>query len=217
VENNLYLETDLHRPVMISDRTAIRWIRYLEMDYLRYSNGLYIDGHERLDVVEHGEAFLKRMLEYANNFFQSEGDDMKIEMAPVLQSNQRPLVWLTNDESCFSSHDGKATIRMDANDRPLRPKGQGRSIVVSEFLCECHGPMKLNEAQRAEYLDVAFETCAIIQPGKHEGYWITANLIEQVKTKAMPIFMILHPEADAICLFDNSQNHRALPPDVGRR
>jgi hypothetical protein len=80
------------------------------MDYVRYSNGLYIDGHERRDVVEYPEAFLKRMLEYANYFFQDDGDDMNIEMAPVLESSQRPLVWLTHNESCFSSHDGKATI-----------------------------------------------------------------------------------------------------------
>jgi prepilin-type processing-associated H-X9-DG protein len=76
---------------MISDRTAIRWICYLGMDYLRYSNILYIDGHEHRDVVEYFEAFLKRMLEYANYFFQYEGDDMNIEMAPVLESSQRPL------------------------------------------------------------------------------------------------------------------------------
>jgi hypothetical protein len=100
---------------------------------LRYSNGLYIDGHERRDVVEYFEAFLKRMLEYANYFFQYEGDDMNIEMAPVLESSQRPLVWLTHDEYCFSPDDGKATIWMDGNDRPLRSKGQGRSIMVSEF------------------------------------------------------------------------------------
>jgi hypothetical protein len=152
--------------------------------------------------VEYFGAFLKRTLEYANYFFQYEGDDMNIEMA--------------HEESCFSPHDGKATIWMDANDRPLRPKGQGRSIMVSEFICECHGPMKLNEAQRAEHPDVAFETCTIIQPGKHEGYWITANLIEKVKAKAMPIFKILHPETDAVCLFDNSQNHSVLPPDALR-
>jgi hypothetical protein len=41
-------------------------------------------------------------------------------------------------------------------------------------------------------------------------------LIELVKTKAMPIFKIMNPEADAICLFDNSQNHRSLPPDALR-
>jgi hypothetical protein len=133
VKTNLHLETDFPRPVMISDRTVIRWIHYLGMDYL---NGLYIDGHERRDVVEYPEAFLKRMLEYANYFFQHKGDDMNIEMAPVLESSQRLLVLVTHDKSCFSSHDGKATIWMDANDWPLRPKGQGRSIMVSEFLCE---------------------------------------------------------------------------------
>lgn len=51
-------------------------------------------------------------------------------------------------------------------------------------------------------------------PGKgHDGYWTAANLIDQVKNKAMPIFKVLHPNSDALFLFDNSQNHRCLPPD----
>ena len=142
---------------------------------------------------------------------------MNTVISPTLQSGKRPRVLVTHDKSCFSSHDGKTTIWMDVNDRPLRPKGQGRSIMVSEFLCECHGPMKLNEAQRAQHLEIPSETCTIILPGKQlDGYWTTANLIDQVRTKAMPIFQILHPGCDGLFLFDNSQNHRSLPPDALR-
>ena len=32
-------------------------------------------------------------------------------------------------------------IWMDEDRNVLRPKGSGRSIMVSEFLCECHGLM----------------------------------------------------------------------------
>jgi hypothetical protein len=75
--------------------------------------------------------------------------------------------------------------------------------MVSKFLYECHGPMKLNEAQRAEHPGVPFETCIIILPGKQQnGYWTTAHLIDQVRTKAMPIFKILHPISDALFLID---------------
>ena len=138
---------------------------------------------------------------------------MNTVTTPFLQLGQRPRILVTHDESCFSLHDGKPTIWMD-NNRPLRPKGQGRSIMVSEFVCECHGPMKLNEELRGRHPDVPVATCTIITPGKQQdGYWTTADLIAEVKNKAMPIFKILHPETDALFMFDNSQNHRCLPPD----
>jgi hypothetical protein len=77
--------------------------------------------------VEYRETFLKGMLEHADYFFQYEGDDMNIETAPVLKSSHRPRVLVTHDESCFSSYDGTATIWMDANDQPLRPKQRCRN------------------------------------------------------------------------------------------
>jgi hypothetical protein len=217
VNDKLHLVADLPRQLSISESTAIRWMHHLGMDYIRYSKGLYIDGHERPDVIAYRDAFLERMAEHSEYFFRYEGEDMDTVISPDLQSGQRPRVLVTHDESCFSSHDGKSTIWMDVNDRPLRPKGQGRSIMVSEFLCECHGAMKLNNEQRAQYPDTPFETCTIILPGKQQdGYWTTANLIQQVRTKAMPIFKILHPGCDGLFLFDNSQNHRSLPPDALR-
>lgn len=217
VNDKLHLETGLPNPVLICERTAIRWLHHLGMDYLKYAKGLYIDGHERPDVIQYRDAFLQRMAEHEKFFFRYCGDDMNTITAPILQPDQRPRILVTHDESCFSSHDGKATIWLDANDRPLRPKGQGRSIMVSEFICECHGPMKLNDHLRILHPDIPSETCSIILPGKNQdGYWTTAHQIDQVKNKAMPIFKVLHPEADALFLFDNSQNHRCLPPDALR-
>lgn len=217
VTNQLHLKVDLPRPVSISERTAIRWIHYLGMNYLTYSKGLYVDGHERPDVVEYRNAFLQRMSEHSKYFFQYDGENMTDVTPPSIQSDQRPRIMVTHDESCFSSHDGKTTIWMDINDRPLRPKGQGRSIMVSEFLCECHGPLKLSQSQMEDYTGIPSETCEIIIPGKEQdGYWTTCDLINQVKTKLMPIFKILHPGCDALVMFDNSQNHRSLPPDALR-
>lgn len=217
VKDKLHVEAQLPNPISICERTAIRWLHHLGMDYLKYAKGLYIDGHERPDVVLYRDAFLQRMAEHEKFFFRYSGDDMSIISAPILQTGQRPRILVTHDESCFSSHDGKDTIWMDVNDRPLRPKGQGRSIMVSEFLCECHGPMKLDESLRSAHADIPSQTCTIILPGKQQdGYWTTAHLIDQVKNKAMPIFKVLHPEADALFLFDNSQNHRCLPPDALR-
>ena len=217
VNNNLHIEANLPRPVAITNRTAMRWLHSIGMSYMKYTKGLYIDGHERPDVVSYRDAFLERMSNYEKFFFKYEGEDMATVINPDLHPGERPLILVTHDESCFSSHDGKTTIWMDESNRPLRPKGQGRSIMVSEFLCECHGAMKLNQEQRERFPEFPFETRTIIVPGKNQdGYWTAENLVDQVKKKAMPIFKTLHPDADALFLFDNSQNHRCLPPDALR-
>ena len=80
--------------------------------------------------------FRQRMAEHEKFFFQYSGDDMNTVTTPFSQLGQRPRILVTHDESCFSSHDGKPTIWMDNNDRPLRPKGQGRSIMMSKLVCE---------------------------------------------------------------------------------
>ena len=71
---------------------------------------------------------------------------------------------------------------------PLRKKGNGRSIMVSEFLMEECGRLKLNSQQRQQNPSIPEEARAYLQSEKdREGYWTSEHLIEQVKTKAIPI------------------------------
>ena len=219
VNENLHQECSLNLPAAlnITERTATRWLHAIKYNYSRLQQGTYVDGHERDDVVRYRKAFLERMTDYQSRMVKYSGDDMNEEEQPDLLPSQRRLILVTHDESCFSSHDGRSTIWFDEDNRPLRPKGDGRSIMVSEFICECHGPMQLSPEQRQQWPDAPYSSKSIIKPGKNaEGYWTNEDLIDQVKRKALPIFKILHPDCDALFLFDNSQNHRALPPDALR-
>ena len=61
------------------------------------------------------------------------------------------------------------------------------------------------------------ESLVILKPGKNaDGYWKNADLVEQLSKKVIPIFEILHPHAIGLFIFDNFQNHHALPPDALR-
>ena len=71
VKDILHLETDLANSVLISERTAIRWLHHLGMDYLKYCKGLYIDGHERPDIVEYRDAFLNGWLSIKSSSFST--------------------------------------------------------------------------------------------------------------------------------------------------
>ena len=55
---------------------------------------------------------------------------------------------------------------MDGDNLPLRPNDEGRSIMVSDFLCECHGPLKLSSEQQRKTPNIEPESVMIIKLGR---------------------------------------------------
>ena len=54
-----------------------------------------------------------------------------------------------------------------------------------------------------------------MEPGKGcEGHWTAENVLEQIKTKAIPIFEILYPNCIDVFAFDNSSNHIIFVKDA---
>jgi len=189
-----------------------QFVRFLNFPRIACA-GIYIDGHERPDVQEARREFLNAIAEVEHRFYKYDGEDMK-QIPPA--AGVKPLVYVVHDESIFTAHDGKSTVWREKGSVFLRPKGEGRSLMVSEFLCECHGPMKLTDEQRRAHPAIEHsETLVIIAPGKNaDGYWRNEDLLQQVSQRLMPIFRVLHPDADALVVFDNSSNHRAFAPDA---
>jgi hypothetical protein len=111
-----------------------------------------------------------------------DGEFMQNIHLPTLGQGERPLILITHDESCFSSNDGQNFIWLDENNKPIRPKGSGRSIMVSAFLCECHVVLKLDENSKNLFPDIPVDSTVIIKPGEnHDGYWRNSDLISQLK------------------------------------
>ena len=54
----------LNEKKRISEKTATRWLRALGWILSEHKKGIYIDGHERVDVVEYRKKFLDEMKEY---------------------------------------------------------------------------------------------------------------------------------------------------------
>ena len=50
-----------HFPRSISLRTAVRWLHHLGFKPVSHKKGVYIDGHEREDVVRHRKSLLKTL------------------------------------------------------------------------------------------------------------------------------------------------------------
>jgi hypothetical protein len=215
IKAELHKKLNLTNAIQVSERTSVRWLHELGMSYSDYKPGAYCDGHEREDVVQYRNLFLERMQVYEKRMPNYVGDNMETVILPDLSATERNLILVTHDESCFSSYDGRTTIWMDQDRKVLRPKGDGRSIMVSAFLCECHGLLQLPPELAKEHPNVPSEAFVIIQPGKNnDGYWKNSDLVNQVESRVIPIFKILHPQSDALLMFDNSQNHHALPPNA---
>ena len=91
-----------------------------------------------------------------------------------------------------------------SEDHPdIHQKGNGRSIMVSDFICPYHGRLCLDNVPIS----------VIIEPGKNnDGYLqATDDILKQLllEEKAIPAFDQMHPEARGLFVFDHSTNHGA--------
>jgi hypothetical protein len=74
------------RKKKISLRTAQRWLHAMGWRYGRKKNGMYIDGHEREDVVEYRREFIGRWKIYEKRMYLYNNDgnvDNKLSGFPV--------------------------------------------------------------------------------------------------------------------------------------
>ncbi|CAB4481750.1 unnamed protein product [Rhizophagus irregularis] len=186
------------------------WLQHNRLPVSR----IYYDGHERPDVVEYRKSFLDEIYSYEKYMAKYEGETME-QIPPILESDDKEVILVTHDECIFYSNDGKRGVWAKSGELPLRKKGNGRLIMVSEFLLEECGRLKLNIQQHQENPFIPEEVRVYLQPGKdREGYWTSEHLINQIKTKAIPIFETLFPNCIALFAFDNSSNHAAFNPDA---
>jgi hypothetical protein len=122
----------------ISKRTATRWLQKLDWRYQKTRNGMYIDGHEREDVVAYRCAFVERWKTFEKRFHQWDNDGRELPRPngfPLPDNGPFRLVLITHDESTFYQNDRRKIAWAQTTSRPVpQPKGDGQSIMVSDFL-----------------------------------------------------------------------------------
>ncbi|GES72956.1 hypothetical protein RCL_jg15606.t1 [Rhizophagus clarus] len=197
----------------ISKKTATRWLKKMGFIFSRYAKGIYVDRHEREDVVAYRKEFLEVMDRYQKLMPKFIGEKCEIQVNPELKNGERLHILVTHDETTFQSNDGQKSGWRPKNEQPLRKKRQGRSIHVSDFLTDTIGRLKLS----SDVVDdgIPHEARVIINPGKNfDGWWNIDQLIDQIKTRAIPIFEKTHPGMVAVFAFDNSSSHAKLADDT---
>ncbi|KAH8987499.1 hypothetical protein EDB86DRAFT_3082231 [Lactarius hatsudake] len=175
----------------ISESTARRWLLKLNWCFGPTQNGMYLDGHERPDVVAYREAFVGRWKEYEKCFHLWDNDGNLLPLPngfPVSHvpgaSGQFRLILVTHDESTFFQNDLRKTHWTHGSHKPTpRQKGDGQSIMVSDFLtsewgCLCDDPDDSGlDGERPKEARIFFKAGL-----NRDGYFSADNLLEQVVT-----------------------------------
>jgi hypothetical protein len=122
----------------VSQTTARRWLHVLEYRWGREPTGMYIDGHERPDVVEYRQKkFLRAWKEFELRMESFAAFEIT-HMDPIIR---RIVAWF-HDESTFHENDRRMLvwILISASRAPVK-KGEGRSLMVSDVVSAEHGWM----------------------------------------------------------------------------
>jgi hypothetical protein len=215
VETILLPRNGIFKQKTISLSTARRWLNILGFFYQKHRKGLYFDGHERADVIEYREKYLARMVEYESRMTKYEGEDMMTNVKPILGPGEKEIILVTHDECIFYSNDGKRGVWAPDGELPLRSKSNGRALMISDFITEACGRLRLTAEEIEANPHIPEEARCILKPGKNaEGYWTVEKLLEQIEYRVLPIFEAKFPNAIALFAFDNSTNHAAFRPDA---
>lgn len=202
--NDELLPSILGESARVTLRTAARWMNTLGYKYGLWQKGVYIDGHERADVVEYRTKFLQRMKERMPSMATWSGDMM--ELKSKIEEGKDEIVWVSHDESIFYTNDD-GSYGWGNEERPdLHKKGKGKCIMVSDFICPCHGRITYQGKPVAQ----------VFEPGVNfDGWWEAKDILRQLEEKAIKGFEEMHgPTAQALFIFDNSTNHCAFAEDA---
>ena len=130
------------------------------------------------------------------------------------------LVLIFHDESSFHANEGQSLMWAEEGRVPIRPKNQGRGLMVSDFVTEFDGLLQLSmdEYRRAAQTDPSIRMCAreIIKFGSgSEGYWTNARFLQQME-RAVKIGDIKYPsdKFSKVWIFDQSSGHCAFSEDA---
>jgi hypothetical protein len=172
IESEIFPKIGIEEEKTISERTANIWLKELGWTYQRQHKDIYYDGHERDDVVKYRKIFLTQMEEFERLMPRPDENDIMVIIEPSLNPGDKRYILVTHDESIFYSNDGKKTFWGPKGHMPLRKKGAGLSIHVSDFLTEIDGRLRFENE----------EACVIMKPGvNRDGWWTSELLVKQVR------------------------------------
>ncbi|CAG8592250.1 19196_t:CDS:2 [Cetraspora pellucida] len=198
----------------ILKRTCRNYMYLWGFKYDERRKSIFFDGHEKPDVVAYRNEWLKRMFVYKKNIKDFVSESLEFVLELQLNLGKKEYVQITHDECYFYANDGRRRIWIQKGKNILRLKHLGHFIMVSAFLCSCHGLLRLTDQQLYENLYIKNKETFVIHSVQVDGYWKAEHMLEQLVSKVIPVFEILHPGCIGMFCFDQSTNHNAMAEDA---
>jgi hypothetical protein len=219
----------IQRKTPLCTRTARRWMIKLGWRLTTLKKGVYVDGHERSDVIAYRkEVFLPAMAKWERRMARYEGEELR-RVEPDLLPEEKKIIAQFHDETGFHVNDFKTSlwsvlliialfiddshlVRLKIGQIMLRKKGRGRLIHISDFINQVTGRLVCRDVDGK----ITRDARRIIFPGSGgDDWWDTKQLLAQLED-AISIFEEAHPNCVALFIFDQSSAHASLPPDALR-
>ena len=134
-------------PKKVSTTTATRWLHKLGFSPSSTKKGVYIDGHERQDVVDYRKLFLKKMEILETTHAQPPQASNEARLITESDSSKKHLVMIYHDESIFHSNEDQGWAWAEKWGQQIKPKGQGRGIMISDFIEEYNGYLRFDDTE----------------------------------------------------------------------
>jgi len=116
----------------------------MQWRYGKATKGMYLDGHERADVIKYCEGFLVRMQEYQKQMttYDRDGNILLHPTGIDIAAKNYPLIEITQDESTFTMYDRRWTKWNHADAKQPEEKNEGPSLMISGMLTQEWGELK---------------------------------------------------------------------------
>jgi len=106
----IFLQLNIIPKTPFCERTARHWLIKLGWRRTVVRKGVYMDGHERADVVKYRqEVFLPAMAQFEARMNRYEGPNLR-KIEPNLKPGERRIVGVWHDESCFHANDESRSL-----------------------------------------------------------------------------------------------------------
>jgi hypothetical protein len=169
-------------PKTISVETIRTYLIKKGWRYGLRKKGIYVDGHEREDVVRYREVFLRKMLAIEAYTIGYNEDCSEEVPNQIIENGYQRHIIVTHDESAFQANDDLNYGWAPEGEQPLRKKSRGRGLMVSEFLTDTVGRLAIPEDLYKRLApECEREAMEVFEYGKNnDGYWTGENVINQV-------------------------------------
>ncbi|KAG1738317.1 uncharacterized protein EDB91DRAFT_1054548 [Suillus paluster] len=119
----------------ISPATAKCWMKKLGFHWKTEGKGMYLDGHERGDIVEYRQnIFLPVWASFQSHMRVWKHGDVLVEDVTSQSPGRRVVVWFHNESTFYANDRRKLIWEHKSKGAVPQPKGEGSSLMVADFV-----------------------------------------------------------------------------------